>query len=117
HDRHIEAGDEWFKSISNALEECNMALLLISMHFLKSQFIQNAELPRLLQRRKEEGLRMVPIIISPCLWQSEPILKDLQALPKEGKPIVSFKGPGARDHAWADIATVIEKRAEEMKSN
>ena len=114
HDRQIEEGDEWFKSISDAIEECDIALLLISMYFLNSQFIHNAELPRLLQRRKEEGLRIVPIIISPCLWQSEPILKDLQALPKDGKPVVSFRGPGERDRIWAEIAAAIKKRAKAM---
>jgi hypothetical protein len=45
-------------------------------------------------------------------WQSEPVLKDLQALPKDGKAVITFsKDNGNRDQVWADIATVIEKRA------
>lgn len=111
HDRHIKAGDEWYQSITNAIEECDLGLLLVSMHFLGSHFIQNDELPHLIQRRKDQGLRLIPIIISSCLWKSEPILKDLGALPKDGKPVVSFKGSGGRDKVWTDIATVIEDRA------
>lgn len=57
-------------------------------------------------------LRVIPIIVRPCRWQSEPVLKDLQALPKDGKAVIKFsKATGARDQVWADIATVIEERA------
>ena len=97
-DRRIEEGDEWLQSIQIAMNECDLALLLVSKNFLASRFIRDKELPHLLQRRKEEGLRIVPIIISPCLWKSEPLLSDLQALPKEGKPVIKFpKHTGARD--------------------
>jgi hypothetical protein len=55
---------------------------------------------------------VIPIIVRPCKWTSEPTLKDLQALPKDGKAVITFaKENGERDHVWADIATVIEKRA------
>ena len=52
----------------------DMALFLISKDFLASRFIQDEELPRLLERRKQEGLRVVPIIIGLCLWESVPVL-------------------------------------------
>jgi hypothetical protein len=57
-------------------------------------------------------LRVIPIIVRPCKRTSEPVLKDLQALPKVGKAVVSFwKESGEWDQVWTDIATVIEKRA------
>lgn len=108
-DRQIEAGSEWFDTIKKAMEECEMAVLLVSPDFIASRFIQEVELNRLFQRRIEEGLRVVPIIIRPCLWQSEPIIKNLQALPKDGKPVISFsKDNGDRDQVWADIGGKIE---------
>lgn len=114
HDRMIEEGDEWRREIEAAMRECDMALLFVSKNFLASPFIQDDELPPLLQRRKEEGLRVVPIIIGPCMWQVEPVLRDLQAVPKDGKPVITFKkNTGARDRVWADIAAVIERRAKE----
>jgi len=59
-----------------------------------------------------EGLRVVPIIIRPCLWQSEPILKDLLALPLDGKAVITFsKNNGERDQVWTDIAKAIENHA------
>jgi hypothetical protein len=107
-DREIVPGDEWYDSIQNAMNECDLALLLVSGDFLASPFIRDKELSRLLKRRKDEGLRIVPIIVSECLWQTVPILKDLQALPKNGKPVVSFTGPGKRDKVWTDIGKAIE---------
>jgi hypothetical protein len=54
----------------------------------------------------------VPIIVRPCKWQSEPVLKDIQSLPRDDKAVITFsKETGERDQVWADIATVIEKRA------
>lgn len=108
-DRRIEPGSAWLHSIQEAMKECQVALLLVSSDFLASEFITGHELPELFQRRKTSGMRAVPIIVRECLWQSEPILKDLQALPKDGKPIISFsKETGDRDHAWTEVAKAIE---------
>ena len=111
-DRRIEAGDEWNKSIQDAMNDCDLALLLVSPTYLASGFIQEEEQPKLLQRRREMQLRVIPIIVRPCKWQSEPLLKDLQALPKDGKAVITFSdATGDRDQVWTDIATVIEQRA------
>ena len=111
-DRRIDAGDEWNKSIQEAINDCDLALLLVSPDYVASRFIQEDEQPKLLQRRQEIQLRVMPIIVRPCLWQSEPVLKDLQALPRDNKAVVTFsKENGDRDQVWTDIATAIEKRA------
>jgi len=111
-DRRIEAGDEWYKSIQEAMNDCDLALLLISADYLASRFIQEEEQPNLLQRRDEMQLRVIPIIVRPCSWQSEPVLKDLQALPRDNKAVITFsKETGQRDQVWTDIAVVIEKHA------
>lgn len=111
-DRRIQAGGEWNKLIQNAMNDCDLALLLVSADYLASRFIQEEEQPKLLQRGQEMQLRVIPLIVRPCPWQSEPVLKDLKALPSDGKAIITFsKLTGARDQVWTDIATVIEKRA------
>ncbi len=117
-DRRIEAGDEWYKSIQGAMNDCDLGLLLVSPDYLASSFIQEEEQPTLLQRRKQMQLRVIPIIIRPCAWKSEPVLKELQAMPKDGKPVITFsQGTGERDQVWADIATVIENRAKEKATS
>ena len=56
--------------------------------------------------------RVIPIVIRPCLWQSEETLSSIQSLPRDGKAVITFsKENGDRDQVWADIASVIEKRA------
>ena len=113
-DRRIEPGEEWFKAIKQAINECDIALLLISADFIDSPFINSEELPDLLKRREKVGMTVIPIIVRDCLWQSEPVLKDLQALPEDGKAIITFPiDTGARDKIWKTIAQEIEKRTEE----
>lgn len=113
-DRCIEDGDEWYQRIQDAIKNCDLALLLVSVNFIASRFIQDEELPKLLKRRMGEGLRVVPVIIRPCMWQSELILKDLQALPLDGKAVITYsKENGDRDQVWTDIAKTVEKHAKE----
>jgi TIR domain len=111
-DRRIEPGDEWNKSIRDAMNECDLAVLLVSPDYIASDFIQQVEQPTLLQRRQDMQTRIIPIIIRPCPWESEPVLKDLQVLPKDGKAVITFsESTGERDQVWKDIANAIEERA------
>jgi hypothetical protein len=88
-----------------------MALLLVSSDFIASRFINDEELPDLLKRREEEGMIVMPVIVRDCMWQSEPVLKDLQALPTDGKAVITFQeATGERDRVWTEIAQAIEKR-------
>ena len=115
-DCRIEAGDEWNTSIQDAMNECDVALLLVSADYLASRFIQAQEQPKLLKRRAEMQLSVIPIIVRPCTWQSEPVLKDLQALPRDGKAVITFsQANGDRDQVWTDIANAIQKRATAQK--
>lgn len=94
------------------MNAADIALLLISADFIESRFINEEEVPKLLARRQTEGMRVIPIVVRPCLWTSEPMLSKLQALPKNGKPVITFdKDNGDRDQAWTDVAKAIEQIA------
>jgi small GTP-binding protein len=111
-DRRIEPGAGWFKAIKQAINDCDLAVLLVSSDFIASRFINDEELPDLLKRREEEGMIIIPIIVRDCLWQYEPVLKDLQALPTDGKAVITFpEATGERDRVWMEIAQAIEKSA------
>ena len=117
-DRKIEGGDNWYKAIQSAMKTCKMAILLVSQSFLNSEFIQREEVPLLLKQRMRQGMRVVPIIVRPCLWQDDPVLSRIQALPREGKPIISFlKANGKRDKAWVEIAQSIGRRARALQQS
>ncbi len=70
-DRRIGAGDDWYPAIEKALNEASMAILLVSEDFLTSPFILGDEVPRLLKRRKEEGIWVIPLIVWPPEFGSQ----------------------------------------------
>lgn len=71
-DRRIAAGADWQAEIQDALRTCDVAVLLVSADFLTSRFILGTEVPAFLQRRQAQGLRVVPLVISPCAWRHIP---------------------------------------------
>jgi hypothetical protein len=118
HDREIEPGDNWYRAIRSAMRNCDIAIILISQSFLNSEFIAKEEVPNLLARRKRQGMRVVPIILRPCLWKDDPVLSKIQALPRDGKPIIKIpRANGKREQAWLDIAQSIRRRANLLQRN
>jgi len=90
-DTKIKTGENWKEEIAKALKESNIAILLISQDFLASDFIQNNELPIILENAKENGIRVLPVILSPCRFLKTNILKDFQSLNKPEIPLNSLE--------------------------
>lgn len=102
-DRHIDAGDDWLPEIEKALVDCGVALLLVSVHFLNSKFILGNEVPALLRRRLEQGIRVIPVILSPCQWRKVPWLQSIQGRPTDGKALSGMSEHDA-DEALSALA-------------
>jgi hypothetical protein len=102
HDRLIEAGADWQTRIQAAIDSADTAILLISADFLNSPFIQQEEVARILQRRAEQGLQVIPVIARPCAWTGVEWLRDLQARPLDGRPLSS----AAVHEAESDLAAL-----------
>lgn len=108
HDRQIDGGADWRQEILTAMDDCSLALLLVSDAFLTSEFIQSQEMEHLWQRRLREEIRLAPIIVRPCAWELDDKLCVLQALPKDGRPVITFpQDNGERDQTWTDITRKI----------
>lgn len=106
-DRQIDAGSDWRADIMGGMDRCDLALLLISPAFMASEFIQSVEIEHLMARCERDGIRVVPIILRPCLWQLDNIAQT-QALPKDGKAVITFRPDnGDRDQVWTDIGMKI----------
>ena len=61
-DKKISVGQEWDKTICQALENsCNCCLLLVSDLFGKSSYIADKEWPKTLQRYQEAGIVFFPV--------------------------------------------------------
>ena len=92
HDQRIGAGQDWLLEIQNAMQRARVAILLISHNFLTSDFILGEEVPNLLKRREEEGLKIVPVLLSQCVWAAAGWLAAMQIRPDPKRPLKSLKG-------------------------
>jgi len=86
-DRRIEAGLDWQPEIERAIEGAAVAILLISANSLTSKFVLGEEVPRLLERRQKEGLRVIPLIVQQCAWTEVKWLSKIQARPRDGRAL------------------------------
>lgn len=102
----IEAGSKWVEDITKAINDANIALLLISPDFLASDFIVQKELPVLLEHFHKEGLIVLSILIRASFWASIPELAQIQFLNDPSKPIESLP-PQEADKVLASIAQKI----------
>jgi hypothetical protein len=79
----IKAGDDWESKIETSLKLADAAILLVSKQFLTSEFIRKNEIPPLLERKENEDVKVIPLIIGPCDWQKEEWLKAIEVRPKD----------------------------------
>jgi hypothetical protein len=111
HDRQIGAGEEWKGVIDKNLDEAHIFLLLVSSSFLGSDYCQDVETKRALERHERGDATVIPVILRACDWHEAPFGK-LQALPRDGKPITSWTN---RDEAFTDVAIGIRRVVETME--
>ncbi len=85
-DQNVAPGEEKEKEIERYLSDARIILLLISPTFLSSHDCYDIQMSIAIERYSRGEARVIPIILRPCAWRSTP-LKELQPLPKDGKPI------------------------------
>lgn len=105
-DTRIKTGQDWKREIALALDRASVAILLISADFLASEFIRNNELPPLLEAARTDGVKIMPVILGHCGYESMPHLKKFQAINSPSKPVSSMSVT-ARDKLWAQLAKSI----------
>lgn len=79
-DSRISPGQDWKREIDTAIARAKVAILLISADFLASDFIVENELPPLLDKAKNDGALILPIIVSPCRFVETREISKYQAL-------------------------------------
>jgi hypothetical protein len=67
-DLDIESGAEWDAEIARKIQSCDTAVVLVSAHFLASDYVNEKELPQLLARARSGKLRLFWVLVSSCMW-------------------------------------------------
>jgi tetratricopeptide (TPR) repeat protein len=105
HDSEINPGEQWEQTINEHLDTADLIFVLISPHFLASEYCYGKEMQRALERSKQGTCRIVPILLRPTLWEDIPFSK-LQLLPTDTRAITSWPD---RYEAFHDVVTGISK--------
>ncbi|GCE20752.1 toll/interleukin-1 receptor domain-containing protein [Dictyobacter kobayashii] len=115
HDLMITAGEEWEDAINTHLNEADIIALLISPHFMASDYCYGKEMARALQRHERGEARVMPILIRPVDWTNAPFSK-INLLPSNAIAVTRWED---RDSAFEDagrgIRAVVEKLVERFK--
>ena len=106
-DTHIRPGDDWKQEIQNALDTAQVAVLLISADFFASDFIDETELPPLLDAAKAKGVRILPVILSASRFARNPDLARFQAVNPPSRPLNDML-PAEQEKVLDRLAHTIE---------
>lgn len=104
-DRRLVPGCKLDEDIKKHLGEDDIIILLISSDFIVSDYCYNIEMCKAIERVENRECIVIPIIVRPCLWTETP-LKDILALPEDGKPISQFADC---DEAYLEVVSAVNK--------
>ena len=110
YDREITPGSEWKSEIDSHLNTAQIVLLLVSPHFINSDYCYGIEMQKALENHKTGTSRVIPIILRPVYWKGAPF-SHLQVLPSNALPLTSWQD---QDAALVEITEYIHKVAEEL---
>lgn len=96
----VDLAAEW----NARLYEADVVLTLISADYFVSAACQ-AQLRQALDRRRQGGLRIVPVLLRPMNWQDSP-LAGLSPLPEDGQPITATAD---HDSAWQAVVNGLRR--------
>ncbi len=112
-DTKIKPGANWQKEIENALASASVAILLISIDFLISQFIVHNELPPLLAAAQSDGVTILPVILRPCILPKS--LSQFQLINSPSVPLAKMKGY-QREEIWVKVITALRENLDSQVS-
>ncbi|MBL8526805.1 MAG: toll/interleukin-1 receptor domain-containing protein [Burkholderiales bacterium] len=110
HDRKIDAGGNWEGRIDEQLERAHLVLFLVSSSFLSSDYCQDIEVHRAMERHRAGDAVVVPIVLRDCEWR-DALFGHLNPLPRRHRAVTLAPD---RDEALAEITRelkgIIERR-------
>ncbi len=108
-DERLRAGDQWDAAIERALEAADLGVLLLSPNFLDSDYVMQKEAPRLYERSRSGGVRLVPVLLHTCPFETIPWLNAQHIRPRDRKALSELEASGRTqlDRALAELTKEI----------
>ena len=100
----IKVGEQWRQEIETAIENASVGVLIVTRDFMNSPFIQNEELPRLMQAADEGRLRIAWIHYEEAPYTAAGLSKR-QAVHRVDPPLM--RGP--RSERLKRVTKICEK--------
>lgn len=111
HDQKLMPGSVVQTESAQALAAADVVVPLISSDLIASETWAR-EMDRALERRKEQGLEIVPVLLRPFDLQ-ETALNRMTILPSNGQEVTAWQN---EDLAWKDVAQGIRRIAKQWRS-
>lgn len=116
----IQASDDWQRKLHDALDNCDIFVLLLSRSFVASPVCRDLEARRALERRREtpDRVKVLPVLLSDCDYEglrpdehAEGVsLDQVQAAgPYQGGRLMPMSKVPDRDAAWSEIVKQIKR--------
>jgi len=104
-DRQVNIGEKWDEKIKSKLMDSNIVFFLMSPDFLASEFINEVEINKTIERHNRNEVCLVPIFVRPCDYESS-ILHEFQGVPRDAKFISSSEN---EDAAFLQVVKELKK--------
>ena len=104
-DTAVRPGANWAQEVEQRLESAQLIVLLVSPHFLASDFVKQVELPRVFRQARDRGADVVPVMVSPSVLPSE--LEEFRVYPSDGS---SISDQADTRRAWLTVAHFVVHR-------
>ena len=105
-DRQIEPGSKWQDAIRDTIEAARVAILLVSVDFLTSQFITEHELPPLLRAATNGHVTILPVSVRHTDGLGE--LSQFHFVNDLSRPLSLMK-KAKREEVWVAIAQKVSE--------
>jgi tetratricopeptide (TPR) repeat protein len=113
HDQEIPAGKEWLRETYLHLDSSDIVLVLVSPAFMSSTYCTDIVMQHARERQLIGSLRIIPVLLRYISWK-ETFLGNLQALPRNEKPITDWRPV---DRGFQEVAEEIEAAVHELRQS
>ena len=111
-DQDLQAGQRWQQGLLDKLAGCQVVVVLLSVDFNVSNFIQDIEMPEIQRRHAAGQLHVVPVVAGPCELNHFPWLAALHSASPPEQPLLAMEAV-PRDAALNTIAASIARIAQQ----